>query len=98
MLNDEKIVQIIPATGWRALYAEDDGTWTWTDLVCWALFENGDIQPIDTDRTGIVDGMCCGELSTFVGLYGPSEVPDDTKTAKVITDWRNKRKELKSTD
>lgn len=93
MNEDDKIVQIIPAIGWRVLYAEDDGTGYYVDLVCWALVENGNIEPIDTDSTGYVDYLCRESLN-FVGIYGPSETHTHEETKRLITSWRTRQEML----
>lgn len=37
ILNIEKVLQIIPADGWRAVFKKDDGTPVSQDVDCWAF-------------------------------------------------------------
>jgi hypothetical protein len=46
----EKIVQIIPADGWFAVFAMDDGAELSMPLNCWALFQ-------DEDGSSTIDGV-----------------------------------------
>ena len=94
MLNNDtepKIVQIIPAVGWRALYAQDDGTGEYSDLICWALLDNENVEPVDCDSTGYVD-YTCRNTSNFVGVYGPSVVHSLEDTARLVAEWRSRQK------
>jgi len=50
-----RILQIIPANGWYALYKDNDETIS-EPLVCFALVE-------DNDNEQYIKGMCCDHLS-----------------------------------
>ena len=74
-----KIIQIMPATGWRAVYAGDDGQPFFTDIVCWALVQDG-------EETSVI-GMNVSEdyvdfcnyptlKSNFLGYDGPNNLRD----------------------
>ena len=54
-----KIVQIIPAEGWFAVYGDDDGKPTiLVPLVCWALYE-------DEEGDRYIEGMDAFEYVDF---------------------------------
>lgn len=95
MSDEPKIIQIIPAVGWRVLYAEDDGNGYYVDLVCWALLDNENIEPVDTDSTGYVDYMC-RETGNFVGVYGPSIVHTPEQTRQLVANWQKEQAEKKA--
>lgn len=72
-----RIIQILPANGWRAVYAMemDDGTWVAEayPLALWALIEEGD------GFTSVV-GMDCADVALSVedninhlGYIGPGD-------------------------
>lgn len=76
----EKILQIIPAPGWSALYLEDDGrTVAASALACFALVSYGihngqeerGIEAIDGCFGG-VEFVSIGNSSNFVGLRSPT--------------------------
>jgi len=80
-MEDKKILQIIPAGGWRAVYAvrQEDGTYKQeaSPLVCWALIKH-------PEHGVIVEGMesgdwvdFCEDTCGFLGYIGP-EVTDET--------------------
>ena len=50
-----KIIQIIPATGWILCFRSDDGEIEETQAVAIALYDDGDIQFLDTDGLGFID-------------------------------------------
>lgn len=87
---ERKIVQIMPANGWRALFVgKSEDLEQWTDpLVCWALVED-DLtwQGQDIRRkpptTRHVVGMIaadpvefCDRFDQFQGYVGPGETED----------------------
>ncbi len=80
-----KIIQLIPAVGWRAVYANsEDRNLTWTsDLVAWGLVEEPDgdrhLEAYDTDWQGLVDSI--DPKSSLVMIAGPSASQDDQKGA-----------------
>jgi len=67
-----KILQIIPADGWYALYKDEDEMLA-EPLVCFALVE-------DNDNEQYIKGMCCDHIniecadipSNFAGYSKPS--------------------------
>ena len=81
----EKIVQIIPAVGWRALFASEpevpglDEPWILFDVVCFALVEDkdGDTRvcgQISADIPTWIDGV--EDDNNFIAYIGPSENPE----------------------
>jgi hypothetical protein len=54
IFNMEKILQIIPADGWRAVYHKDDGTPVSENVACWAVV-------MDQDCDCFVVGMYSGD-------------------------------------
>jgi len=88
----DRIIQIMPAEGWRTLYVEgqdDDGEailFTGS-LVAWALIEGcdeeDDGQPytfvvgLHTDVYGGIES--CSEASNFVCYVGPEEDPEKVR-------------------
>src|SRR5689334_6222468 len=88
--TEPKIIQLIPAIGWRVLYADDDGTGYYMDLVCWALLDNESIEPVDCDSTGYVDYFC-REPQNFVGVFGPSAIHTPEQTAQLVFQWQTKQ-------
>lgn len=72
-----KVLQIIPATGWRALHrvTGGDGVDFWADdVVCFALVEDKDG---DTEITPMLDSegevVPAAHYETFYRLVGPTE-------------------------
>lgn len=51
--NDTRIVQLIPADGWVAVYKDND-TELRAPLVAWALRRDGEVIPLDTNPEGDV--------------------------------------------
>jgi hypothetical protein len=52
-MDHTRIVQIIPADGWVAVYKDDDAELR-APLVAWALRQDGEVVPLDTDPGGDV--------------------------------------------
>lgn len=76
--NFGDIQQIIPATGWEAVYTDEDGTISTQPVACWALVEwKGTGQK--TTITGMVADPISDELTyaslsqLFLGFKGPGE-------------------------
>ena len=65
---NEKIVQIIPAPDWVAIFKMDDGAELSLPLTCWALFQTEDgnsrIEGIYVDAAG--DCTAARSASNFV--------------------------------
>lgn len=55
MNDNEKIVQIIPAPGWHAIYKQPDGREEPSRLVAWGLTQDGELVPLDVDHNGDTD-------------------------------------------
>lgn len=70
-----KIVQMMPAPGWRALYrgtTNDERSYMEAILVGWGLYDNGEIFPLTVDYvSGMVDNPA--NCSNFVRLLDPTE-------------------------
>lgn len=52
-LDDEQIVQLIPADGWVAVYRDEEAE-VRAPLVAWGLRRDGEVVPLDTDPSGTV--------------------------------------------
>jgi hypothetical protein len=65
-----KIVQIMPGGGWKVAYNVDH-TEEVTDVVCWALLDNGEISAMDMD---IESGYAfeSAETGNFARLIPPT--------------------------
>jgi hypothetical protein len=46
-MKDERIIQIIPATGWTAVYRHEGGPEEEYPLIAWVLTECGNIVPVE---------------------------------------------------
>lgn len=67
--HPDDIIQIIPATGWTAVYGIE-GAERSDPLVAWGLTRSGGVVPLDTDDYGIVDNA--REMSNFIRVaYAP---------------------------
>jgi hypothetical protein len=64
MKTERKIVQIIPATGWYAVY-QVEGNEERAELACWGLYDDGEVVGMDTggDTIGPED---CSVVSNFL--------------------------------
>lgn len=51
-----KILQVIPAEGWFAVYKENDGSESSVRLACWALVEETDDEFTDNVVVGMETG------------------------------------------
>ncbi len=73
----EKIIQIIPADGWSAVYAEkkEDGIYLpfFMPLACWALIEekDGERRVVGLDGPDYIDSA--EDSCNFLGYASPSE-------------------------
>jgi len=56
-MSDRKIVQLLPADGWFAVYENDDGSEIKSALSCWALVRDaeGDTSVMGMDAADYVD-------------------------------------------
>jgi hypothetical protein len=73
MQRGMKIIHLIPAQGWLALYGSlKESEWLWTrPVVAWAVIE----EDIDGEARQRVDGLDSnGFLGDFAGLHVASEV------------------------
>lgn len=50
-----RIVQIMPADGWRVEYTNGDGPVWDTPLAGWGLLADGEVVPLDADPDGFVE-------------------------------------------
>lgn len=56
-LDEERVVQIIPGTGWVVIHKDEDGwEYPWP-LVAWGVDVTGNVAPLDTDPNGFVLGI-----------------------------------------
>lgn len=73
-----KIIQMIPATGWYALFKEEDDSINFEPLVCFALTENSDgeteIRPMFWEG-GFVD--FADDYNNFEGIEQTDMLPPD---------------------
>jgi DNA gyrase inhibitor GyrI len=94
MRTDKKIIQIIPAAGWYAVYA-DSGTETRCPLACWGLYDEwNEVVGMDTDSSA--DGpQDCSLMSNFLRYEHESQIPIEQKVAarprgqKYGEEWNN---------
>lgn len=76
----KKILQIIPAIGWEALYEQDDGSVDYSKLVCFALVEEDGVRE--------VTGMCIdknGETAISIDISNFLRYENEKGT------WRTKK-------
>lgn len=71
-----KIIQLIPADGWRAVYAsiegEDGEPRAYSSpLLAWALAEDGSIYPVTVDRNGMVEVEYENSTVNLIGIAPP---------------------------
>ncbi len=73
--DEPKIIQIMPAVGWQAIFLQENGSYIASDIVAWALVEEADgsreIVAMDTDSQGVMD--IATDTSNFVCLKSPSQ-------------------------
>jgi hypothetical protein len=60
-------------------------------MVCWALLDNENIEPVDTDSTGYVDYFCRSTVN-FVGVYGPSVAHSPEETVRLVAEWASRQR------
>lgn len=88
--ENRKITQIIPADGWFAVYAIENGDDVYAPLACWALVTS------DSDPEGAVVGRIADEYNMCAEEHGnfdryvhykfiPQEELDNNKTLKPRT-------------
>lgn len=53
--RDPRVVQLMPADGWRIYRDDEEGGLWWCPVVAWALKSDGSIEPVETDYTGYAD-------------------------------------------
>lgn len=53
--DQAKIVQLMPANGWKVFYKEADGTLLSNPVLALALWSDGEVTFLDTDRVGIIE-------------------------------------------
>ena len=64
------IVAVAPSEGWRIRYALDDGR-TWTEpIIGWGVLADGDVRPLTTDRSGMVQETSCTDKCA---VYHPDQ-------------------------
>lgn len=84
MLPDYKIIQIIPATGWHAIYSDDNGKpdpENRSPVVCFALIEYEDNgKPVREVRamTNTDIGIAVEDASNFACLAQEAEIQTAT--------------------
>ena len=71
---EKKILQIIPADGWLAVFTNEDKTRTKFPLVCWALVEDEHGQSVQGMYGGDYVEFCM-EISNFSEYEHLSEPP-----------------------
>jgi len=78
-MNDDDIIQIIPATGWYAEFEDKNGTWR-CPLVAWALESGGGVHSLYTDSDG--DVLDPTLVSNFVRIVHEYELAQETEGAE----------------
>ncbi|HRJ41024.1 MAG TPA: hypothetical protein PL105_04055 [Caldilineaceae bacterium] len=67
-----KITQIIPATGWSAVFESKDGRPLTLPVACFALYDDGSVSGlVGPDVLGPAD-----DDQGFLAYVGPGESPD----------------------
>ena len=72
----DDLVQLIPATGWWAIYGDskDSKFWTWSPLVAFGLYATGRIEAFDAECGGNTAQEPCSAEKSFRGLvYAPQK-------------------------
>lgn len=73
-----RIVQIMPADGWRARFAEKADGREWDDpLVCWALVEDEQAWQEVVGMVAADPVEFCDTFDQFLGYMGPGETSDE---------------------
>ena len=72
-MKRDRIIQIIPAHGWRAAHRDDDGKLFAVPVALWGLKRSGDVVGLE-GRECIDESEDC---RSFYAYYGPGErVPE----------------------
>lgn len=67
-MNEDIIVHVIPANGWRISYPQPDGT-TWSEPVLgFAVYADGAVKALTVDRGGYVEPAEC---ESSCSIYHP---------------------------
>jgi hypothetical protein len=69
---EERIIQIIPGGGWMVCAKDDDGDEISQPVVCWALYNSGEIRPHIQNELGTIDATFVEDGITR--FYHPDEV------------------------
>jgi hypothetical protein len=77
-----RILQIMPADGWQAVFHDDAGVPIYEDLACWALQEGTEGTTVQGMVTTDVPHLRPVEsMSSFIGYKGPNSKTPWTKRA-----------------
>ena len=69
--RESKVIQIIPATGWRYRVMQKDDTGFEDDVACWALVEDEDGKRNVVGLSGADHLEVIEEMRGFSGYIGP---------------------------
>lgn len=78
----QRVVAVLPAQGWRVSYRNPDGSTFTHPLLGWLVWDDGSVEPIDTDPYGVVEPVT--ETANFERLIEPH-----TETSEPTTTGRN---------
>jgi hypothetical protein len=83
-MSSSKIIQIIPAVNWFAVYASESESilddYECEPLICWALQEDGEIVGIIADERYLMDAAASN-------LLGFTRIKDDSDFHLTVHDW-----------
>jgi hypothetical protein len=73
--DDDRIVQIIPGTGWRSWWYDHDEQKAWCDpLVAWGLREDGTVVALDFSTDGVAWDPT--GAADWLGVWPAGQAPD----------------------
>ncbi len=88
-----KILQLIPADGWSAVFADVEAgeLKLYTErLACWALLEHGDHQYV-TGYGGAEHLSACDECENFIGWLHDSDPAGEEQYREETEEWFRRR-------
>lgn len=90
MENDEKIVQLIPAGGWRAAFAVESSGELQIEtrhLVAWGLSGAGDVEALVLIDS-LIEPVTFADLTSGWALLQPDEQVTDELKEQLFADYR----------
>ena len=96
--DDDKIIKIIPAPCWRAVYFEDEGEPYEDPLACFALTASGEVFAV-TNCGGYFDiegGIGPNGAINFYMFLGPGQEITEKIKVELVRQWHNSKKKEES--